>query len=80
MKWIITNFRMLLLAAGLSFVTGLGGLAIGFVKGQASIEAKQNRQAIVDVKTGQNVELIIQRKPKNEVQKLLEQKWCRDCQ
>lgn len=80
MAWIISNFRMLLLAVAVSFATGIGGLVVGYVKGQASIEIKQNKQAIEDVKTGQSIELTINRKPKNEVQKLLEQKWCRDCQ
>ena len=80
MSWIISNFRMLLLAAAVSFAMGLGGLWIGYMKGVESVEAKQNKQAVEDVKQAQEIQLVIQRMPKNEVQKLLEKKWCRDCQ
>lgn len=79
MKKIISNFRMLLLVAGLLSVTALGCYLWGRSDGIDSVESKVNQQAVKDVETRTQTKILIQRMPKNEVQKLLEEKWCRDC-
>lgn len=80
LKWIIGNSRMLLLVAALLSATALGSYWMGRLDERSIIEGKANEQAVKDVKKAQEIQLVIQRMPKNEVQKLLEKKWCRDCQ
>lgn len=59
------------LSAGLYFK----GVQDGINK-QAAAQAAVEREAVTE---GRTVERRIMRLPKNEVQKRLELKWCRDC-
>lgn len=77
---IFSNIRMLLLAVAVLSVTATGIFLVGYVKGRASVQNQELRNTVEKIQSRDVVELTIMRKPKNEVQKLLEQKWCRDCQ
>ena len=77
---LILNFRMLLLVAAALSVMGLGVFVAGFVTGKNSVINKELKDTVDKVVTQKEIQIQIQRMPKNEVQKLLEQKWCRDCQ
>ena len=59
------------LGAGLYFK----GVQDGINK-QAAAQAAQEREAVIE---SREIERDIMRLPKNEVQKRLETKWCRDC-
>lgn len=60
-------------------ILGLGiyykGVQDGINK-QAATQAQAEREAVIE---GRIIEREIMRLPKNEVQKRLEVKWCRDC-
>ena len=43
---------------------------------QAAAQAAVEREAVIE---GRTIERQIMRLPKNQVQKRLEEKWCRDC-
>ena len=71
--WFILGGIAVLAAVG----TGLyfKGVQDGINK-QAAAQAAKEREAVIE---GRTVEREIMRLPKNEVQKRLEKKWCRDC-
>jgi len=60
-----------LLSAGIYFK----GYSDGKNK-QAAAQAAVEREAVIE---GRTIERQIMRLPKNQVQKRLEKKWCRDC-
>ena len=68
---------VILLAVVAALGTGIyfKGVQDGINK-QAAAQAELEREAVVE---GRTVEREIMRLPKNEVQKRLEEKWCRDC-
>ena len=78
--WIIRNWQMSLLAMALICVMVLGVYWKGRADERQSLEAQTNKQSVEDVKQRTLTRVKIQRMPKNEVQRLLEEKWCRDCQ
>lgn len=78
--WIAANkllSTVILLAVVAALGTGIyyKGVQDGINK-QAATQAAAEREAVVE---GRTVEREIMRLPKNEVQKRLELKWCRDC-
>lgn len=78
-QWATMNFQMLLLVGGLLCATAVGAGLWGISIGKKLVTNEVNEQTIKDVQIGQTKELIIMRKPKVEVQNILEAKWCRDC-
>jgi hypothetical protein len=79
-KWIIGNWQMLLLILALTSFTVLGVYLKGRADGIAHAEKKELVETVGKIQERQTIELSIMRKPKVEVQKELEKKWCRDCQ
>lgn len=78
--WIIRNWQMSLLVAGLICALVLGVYLKGRADGIAHVEGKELAETVEKIQESQTIELSIMRKPKLEVQKELEKKWCRDCQ
>ena len=78
--WMAAN--KLIVTVGLIAVLSVAGAGLyfkGYSDGknkQAAAQAQAEREAVVE---GRIVEREIMRLPKNEVQKRLEVKWCRDC-
>ena len=79
MLFLFKHWQIILALFVALVVTGAGlyfkGLSDG-AKKQRDKQATIEREA---VKEGQVIERRIMRLPKNEVQKKLEEKWCRDC-
>ena len=72
---ILTTFILLGVVAALGTGVYFKGVQDGINK-QTAAQAELEREAVVE---GRTVEREIMRLPKNEVQKRLEEKWCRDC-
>lgn len=78
--WIAAN--RLIFTIGLFAIIGLLCTGLYFkgvqdgINKQAAAQAALERESVIE---GRGIEKQIMRLPKNEVQKRLEKKWCRDC-
>lgn len=72
---LVFSLGLLLLLSGAFVGTYYKGVADGKAK-QSGTQAQEERESVNDQR---EVEQVIMRLPKNEVQKRLEIKWCRDC-
>lgn len=78
--WMATNKLVTaLIVLGILSAVGMSLYFKGYMDGknkQAAAQAQAEREAVVE---SREVERVIMRLPKNEVQNRLEEKWCRDC-
>ena len=80
MGWIISNFRMLLLAGVLLSVMGSGLYLKGRLDERKVQERKNMSAAIKGIENKREIRYNVLRKPSGEAQKELFKKWCLDCQ
>lgn len=72
---------ILALASAAALLALVGGAYWkGRMDGYEKKEAEYTKEEAEGLENRTEIERIIVRMPKNEVQRLLEDKWCRDCQ
>lgn len=76
---ILNKLKLIAIWSGITAILCTVSLIYGYFWGKGSAKTQILIEDVKSVKNRDEIERKIFLLPKNEVQKLLEQKWCRDC-